>query len=380
MANVSTFSVVISGKLKDGFDPAKIQEALAALLKVPPEKAAALMRREWVVKKDLDQQTAVKYKSKLESIGLVIGLKEHSPPPPTGGGFSLSLEPTEEELQAKEKPASPTSGIPTAISCPKCGTEQPTGTEQCRSCGVYLNKVLRKPTQTEEVQPSETEDEETPVTYLDENLTGKSIGAGAAAALLGAIVWNVIGRVFDYELGIVAWGIGGAIGFAVAVTGSRGEKAAMACAALALFAILGGKYMLYSGFAENFSSMVSENMEDVRVVYDEQVKAANSFAEVSDDESLRQFMIDFEYTDASSPDAIADDEIDYFKKDAQPALIKFNTEKPDFEQWVNTTITSTVGNVSTMDLLKGSFGVLDIVFLFLGVGTAYRLGRGMEMK
>lgn len=391
MANASTFSVVISGKLKEGFDPEKIKAAFAALLKVPPEKAAALMRREWVLKKNLDQQTATKYKTRLESIGLIIGLKEHAPPPPASNGLSLSLEPTEEEQQAQQQQvqASQVTANPEIVTCPKCGTEQPKETEQCQGCGVFLHKVLAQAAAATAVQPqdapqiptqiqSEEESEAESTVITEENLTGKSIGAGAAAALLGAIVWNIVGNLFNYELGIIAWGIGGAIGFAVAATGGRGDKAAMVCAGLALFAILGGKYMLYSGFKDNLSELVSENIEDVRILYDSQVQIANAFENVSDDESRRAFMIDYEFTAASSPDDITDQEMDFFRNDVEPALAQFLIEQPDFDKWVEVTLGNTMSDMSTMDLLKESFGILDLVFLFLGVGTAFRLGRGTE--
>lgn len=382
MENTSTFSVVVSGQLKEGFDPAKIQSALAAILKVSPEKAAALMRRQWVIKKDVDQQTATKYKNKLESIGLIIGLKENFPSPPKTGGLSLALEPTEEE-QTVQQAAEKTAVNPGIVTCPKCGTEQPAATEQCTGCGVFLRKVLARVgavnvTPQAQSQDQTQEEEESSIVITEENLTVKSIAVGAAAALLGAIVWNIIGNVFDYELGIVAWGIGGAIGFAVAATGGRGNQAAMVCAAFALLAILGGKYMLYASFKDDVSELISQNMEGMQSLYDEQVRVADAFADVTDDESLRQFMVEYQYSEAGDPDAITNEEITFFKSDIEPALSAFASNRTSYDEWVKETFTQQMGQVSTIDLIKQNFGVLDILFLFLGVGTAFRLGRGTE--
>lgn len=72
MSEPTSYSVIISGQLQDGFEPAQIQAALASLLKVSKEKAGALMKRQWVIKKEIDSKTADAYKKKLESIGLVI--------------------------------------------------------------------------------------------------------------------------------------------------------------------------------------------------------------------------------------------------------------------------------------------------------------------
>ncbi len=382
MANANTYSVIVSGQLKDGFDPSKIQDAFAALLKVPPEKAASLMRRKWVIKKNVDEQTAAVYKKKLESIGLVIGLQEHSPPPPSDSGFALALEPTTEEQQAQQQSAPHTAASPGTVNCPKCGTEQPTGAEQCQSCGVFLHKVLAQAStakNTQQTQPQEDQEvEDSSEVTIEENLTGKSIAAGAAAALLGAVIWNIVGNVFDYELGIVAWGIGGAVGYAVAITGSSGDKAAMICAALALLAILGGKYMLYSGFKDDISQLVTDNVEDLQSLYDVQMEAVEAYANVTDEQSLRSFMVDYEYSESTSPDGITDDEIELFRTESEPQLSRFVLKKPDYGEWVQATFAEPFGEISTIDLIKENFGILDIIFLFLGVGTAFRLGRGIS--
>jgi hypothetical protein len=47
--------------------------------------------------------------------------------------------------------------------------------------------------------------------------------------------------------------------------------------------------------------------------------------------------------------------------------------KPDYDTWKTYAVAS-FSDLSSMDLVQSSFGLIDLVFIFLGVGTAYRLG------
>lgn len=72
--------------------------------------------------------------------------------------------------------------------------------------------------------------------------------AGLVAAAVGALAWGLIVRWTDYEVGIVAWGIGFVVGTAV-VAGARGRRGpplqvvAVACS---LLGILLGKYLSFA--------------------------------------------------------------------------------------------------------------------------------------
>ena len=52
---------------------------------------------------------------------------------------------------------------------------------------------------------------------------GLAVAAGLAAAVVGAVVWAFVVKLSDYEVGIVAWGIGLLVGVTVAgVSRARG--------------------------------------------------------------------------------------------------------------------------------------------------------------
>jgi hypothetical protein len=73
----------------------------------------------------------------------------------------------------------------------------------------------------------------------------RATGAGLVAAIVGAVVWGLIVRWTQYELGFVAWGIGFLVGTAV-VFGARhlrGLPFQLIAVVFALLGIAAGKYL-----------------------------------------------------------------------------------------------------------------------------------------
>jgi signal peptidase I len=78
--------------------------------------------------------------------------------------------------------------------------------------------------------------------------TGFALLAGLVAAIAGGIAWGLISKYTDYEVGIVAWGIGFVAGFVVerAAGGRRSPDLQAVAIVSALLGVLIGKYL---GFA-----------------------------------------------------------------------------------------------------------------------------------
>ncbi len=73
----------------------------------------------------------------------------------------------------------------------------------------------------------------------------RAIVNGAAAAVLGGGAWALIVAVTNYEVGYVAWGVGGLVGYTMAkATTRRGRPMAMIAAALAAAGLLLGKAVI----------------------------------------------------------------------------------------------------------------------------------------
>ena len=77
---------------------------------------------------------------------------------------------------------------------------------------------------------------------------GLAIAAALGAAIAGGIIWGLVVKWSDYEVGILAWAIGFAVGSTVLVAASRRKGTELQAIAIggALLGILLGKYL---GFA-----------------------------------------------------------------------------------------------------------------------------------
>jgi hypothetical protein len=71
--------------------------------------------------------------------------------------------------------------------------------------------------------------------------------AGLVAAIVGAVVWGLIVRWTDYEVGFVAWGIGFIVGTAVVLgaQGARGVPLQIIAVLLAAVGVVLGKYLAF---------------------------------------------------------------------------------------------------------------------------------------
>ncbi len=71
--------------------------------------------------------------------------------------------------------------------------------------------------------------------------------AGLVAAIVGGVVWGLIVRWTDYEIGFAAWGIGFIVGTAVVLGAqhTRGLALQVIAVVLALFGIVLGKYLAF---------------------------------------------------------------------------------------------------------------------------------------
>ena len=377
MEDARTYNVVSSGKLISEFDLTDVQGAVVDLFKISPEKARSIITKRTVLKKALDHKQANTYKQKLESIGLEIVLKSNEKK--VSAPLSLSLEPIEEKTPAIAAPEVPVVNA-NRVTCEKCQLEQPKS-KQCISCGVYFHKISPavENVPSSNVAPKTDRNNSDTIVMADDTLTLNGIVVGVIAAVLGALLWKGVVIAFEYELGLIAWAIGGAIGFVVAFTGSKGQTSGVMCGVLALLAIFGGKYMVQESFKTELVQMLSSSSTEMKMVYDEQLEVAKLFStDVTDMQSLRQFMVDESYSEVYEAKEVSDEEIDYFKASVEPTLNALAAGGMEYDQWYKDTIEAEVLSYSTFDVIKENFGFMDVLFLFLGVGTAFRLGRGEE--
>ncbi len=395
MTDMEKYHVVLSSKIRSGYEPNLVIKSFADTFKISLDKAKALVGTRRILKKDVSKNKAKQYQHKLKSIGLDVILvkvgetpeKVKQPQATRPKKATLELVPIKEK-QANN-PEDPAITPVNAIVCPKCQQEQ-SESDQCVGCGVFFHKVNQTELHNQSVSHA-------PPTKSQQTATSGQVGYSverdssdtmmlmvpAITALLGALLWKFVAVTFNYELGLIAWLIGGAIGFSAATVGAKGQNAAILCAVLALLAIMGGKYMATSSFISDARAAVSGGDEfegvNLKTVYEEVKLDAKQFSEtVSDEKSLRKFMVERGYSESTNPELVSDEEIESFQENKQPELEEMLINPQSFDDWKNNTLTQELEDLSTFDVMVGNLGLLDFLFFFLGIGTAFRLGMGEE--
>jgi hypothetical protein len=265
----STYRVLYSA-IKPDYDQATAMLAFAQMANISVDKATQVLSSERVLKKQLQLKVAYSYKNKLEAIGLDVKLQ---PEPSVKPALTLSLEPLEEgererfgaaDLSHDNSPAAVVNPAEASINaseftCPKCGLRQQVAA-QCSGCGVYRHKV-EKPSSVEKLVSKASPEQRDDVEPADPKMI--AVAAAFGVALLSAYLWKLVAVITEYELGIVAWGIGGAIGISAIALGSVGIRTGVLCGALALCAIIGGKYLIADVYVAEASQDASQYFQQL---------------------------------------------------------------------------------------------------------------------
>lgn len=98
----------------------------------------------------------------------------------------------------------------------------------------------------------------------------KSLGAilgGSIGGLIGAVIWAVVTHYSGWEIGWIAWGIGGLVGVGVhlGTSGSGGIRHGGTAAIIALTAVLGGKW---AAVRIEISAFMADNEAPLSVIAD----------------------------------------------------------------------------------------------------------------
>jgi len=325
MNESATYSVVLSGNLKSGFELDWVIDSFARLIKVPPEKASRIIGTEFVVKRDVELQEARTYQEKLSGIGVEVLLKRDC------GVEELALEPVHSADSSADAQSAPDGAGAAAPAAPA-------------------------------VQPS----------------SAKWMIAPLVVAVLGALLWYVVAVRLDYEFGAIAWLIGAAVGVAALLSGARGSAIGVACALFVVASICGGKYLAVASQQSELAELLSNSTEYDGIVlqefYQEELIDAGEFAELpGDDASLRRFLAARDYSESLDAAQVTDEEVEQFLEYSAPRLRDIALNRPSFEEWREYNLSDTIKELSTFDLMIDSLGWIDMLFFLFGVATAYRL-------
>lgn len=198
-------------------------------------------------------------------------------------------------------------------------------------------------------------------------MIGALIG-GVIGAIIGGGVWIAIGFYSGYEIGWLAWGIGALVGVGVHMggKGKLGMPTAVLAAALAAAAVAGGKYaVLYATIEREFGGSVQlteENVisfvaDDVIVARIEGNQPVNWPSGVDPNDA---------WVEADYPPDVWADAVAHWESMSQ-------AERDDLRAEVQAPV-DTLG--MTNALYTDTFGVFDLLWFALAIGSAYKIGNG----
>ncbi len=195
--------------------------------------------------------------------------------------------------------------------------------------------------------------------------------AGLIAAIIGALAWAAIVYAARIEIGYLAWGIGGLVGFAVAwATRGGGAAAAVLAVLLTVASIAGGKYLAAQWMV---NKDIDEMIQDRPAEWSEEYTISFMADEVLEARALAgQPAVGEDFSGEAQADYPADvwaeakkrwDSMDQAGRDgyAKAKRDGFDRNLADLRR------------EATMAAFTGNLGVIDIVFFVLGVITAWQI-------
>jgi hypothetical protein len=207
---------------------------------------------------------------------------------------------------------------------------------------------------------------------------GFSLSRGYVGAIIAGLIifvpWFLLLLLKQRGLGIVAWGLGGFIGWMAKVL-ARGThpKLGVTAAITTSIVILGGSLVA----ASSISSSLEEEMVNTRYKNDmahakEAVQAANS------DADIKAFLAKI-YSEEGlkiQPSDIENDQVADFKTKDLPKYKLMADGKMTKKQFRERQIAEIGGDFTFTVVFLGMFSIFSIIWLFCGIGTAYRVAAG----
>ena len=295
---------------------------------------------------------------------------------PCGQPFEFEAEPENNQM-------------PCAIQCPACNADAtelanryiaenlpapPSPVAAPAPIGLRINREVHAapPAATAAPLTSAPEKISAPPKAPKPESSGDGFVKGALSALVGAVVgmlvWFFLIKATGYQIGWVAWGVGALTGFAARVVGAEGSvKLGVVAGALALLAIVGGQYLALRSLMMTEFDKLAVVAYQVQVDYAKQVAAAGSEADMK---AIYAKENDEKISEVKSQDW------DEFQQKELPKLKELAGGKPTEKEFVRN-FRKEVGSFSSeFEMLKDSVGLFTLLWIFLGVGSAFKLASG----
>lgn len=207
--------------------------------------------------------------------------------------------------------------------------------------------------------------------YGEPNLMMGTVGA-VVGAFVGMMIWYFLIKATNTEIGWVAWGVGGLTGFLCRVLGAGYSRTlGIVAAACAFVAILGGEYLATQ---DAFDTFLAEELEGS---YEQHLAFAQQAVKLETDDQIRQFLATQAEEDGLPIPAgtFTAEDVRSFREEALPELRDLANGRPPKAEYEEK-LRKTISDAFQGEVFKASFSLWTILWLILGVGSAWRLGTG----
>jgi hypothetical protein len=282
----------------------------------------------------------------------------------------------------QDTPASPSPvcrrcGLPLSLqetTCPRCGPDPsslPPEGKPLRGTGET------PPTPESEAPEAAAGDREGSHEIVRPPRTLLGLGFGIAGGGLAMMVWYGFTAITGWEFGIIAWGVGIAAGVS-AIYGAGRASALLGIMAgcIAGLAIIGGQLLTFRRQVDSFVR------KEAKEAYERELAFARVAAKERNPSFLRPLLAERDAEEGEQPDprSVTNKDLKKFVEEEQPFLQGLLEGNPSREEYVDDLVRGCMERISLTEALRESFSLWTVLWLFLGVGTAWKIGSGHSSR
>ncbi|MDX1682875.1 MAG: hypothetical protein R3336_07140 [Phycisphaeraceae bacterium] len=218
----------------------------------------------------------------------------------------------------------------------------------------------------------------------------KSIIFAVVAGLAGALGWGMITYFTNYEIGLIAWGIGLLVGFAAMLGAgdSANQMTGGMAALIAIVSIVGGKYLAVEMLVDNaFSEEVDRDAiveEHMNALDDDEYLISFIADEVAAEKAAAGESLDWPGGEMpEDPSGAADYPEDVWAQAQQQWDAMTAEEQEAFREETKLQVVRNVDEAiaafqgaAVSEGFAESFSIYDLLFFALGAFSAFKIGAG----
>lgn len=317
------------------------------------------------------------------------------------------------------------------VACPKCGTRQPAGGMMCGSCGEMLpleapvsnRPVLLKPLPAKQVEQPKKKKRKKKLKVDMDSMAGLIKGTAFCIGFtfIAALLWAGVAVLIGFELRIMAVALGGLAGYGMALghNNDNGVLAGIIAGFISFCGIIGAKILIVIFVVATFVAAGMDNFQRELVVQgmaqeiieqqggnpanvsmdqrERAVKTAREAVESMDESQIEAKLAELEAKWENEPaqeepaEGAEGGDNETVAGEAKPAEDEAEPEAGEGEAAVQAAATQQTGkelppglvldntaDVPVEDTSPGPrfFRLMDLVWIILAVGTAFRVGSG----